>query len=168
MIVPVPKIPSTIAAIIVVILPSIIAESAFLKPFPIAERTDLPRPISSLIRVNIITFASTAIPIESTIPAIPGRVSVICKSCKSTSSITTYAIRAKLEASPGILYTTIINKNTMAKPIRPAKREVSSAVSPSFAPTTLERTSLSSRGRAPTLIIEASLSASSMELCPEI
>ena len=89
LIVPVPKIPSTMAAIIVVTLPSMMAERALLKPFPIAVRTDLPRPISSLIRVNIITLASTAIPMDSTIPAIPGRVSVICNSCKSTSSITT-------------------------------------------------------------------------------
>ena len=77
-------------------------------------------------------------------------------------------MRAKLEASPGILYMTIIKRNTMIKPIRPAKSDVSSAVSPSLAPTTLERTSLSSRGRAPTLMIEASLSASSIESWPDI
>ena len=47
---PVPMIPSTIAAIRVVIFPSRIADSAFLKPISIALFTDLPAAISSRIR----------------------------------------------------------------------------------------------------------------------
>ena len=47
---PVPMIPSTIAAIRVVIFPSRIADRAFLKPISIAFLTDLPAAISSRIR----------------------------------------------------------------------------------------------------------------------
>ena len=79
LIVPVPNIRSTTAAISVVTLPSIIAERALWKPLSTACLTVAPAPSSSFIRVKITTFASTAIPIESMIPAIPGRVRVILK-----------------------------------------------------------------------------------------
>ena len=59
---------------IVVIFPSKMAEKALEKPFLIAVFVVLPSPISSLIRVKMMTFASTAIPIPRMIPAIPGRV----------------------------------------------------------------------------------------------
>ena len=49
------------------------------KPESTAAITDLPFLISSLIRSKINTFASTAIPIVRTIPAIPGKVNVACK-----------------------------------------------------------------------------------------
>ena len=75
--VPDPFSPRTSAAINVVTLPSTIADSAFLNPTSIAERTVFPDAISSLIRAKMITFASTAIPIDRIIPAIPGNVSVI-------------------------------------------------------------------------------------------
>ena len=75
--VPEPNTPSTAAAIKVVTLPSTIAESAFLNPISIAAITLLPAAISSRIRAKIITFASTAIPMERIIPAIPGSVSVM-------------------------------------------------------------------------------------------
>ena len=74
--VPEPRRYRTSAAIRVVMLPSRIADIAFLKPCSIADSTLLPRPISSLIRAKITTLASTAIPIESMIPAIPESVSV--------------------------------------------------------------------------------------------
>ena len=64
---------------IVVTLPSMMAERAFEKPSLIPERTVLPVASSSWILVNMMTFASTAIPIESMIPAIPGSVSVTPK-----------------------------------------------------------------------------------------
>ena len=66
-------------AIIVVILPSTIADNALSKPFFMEVSKLLPSASSSLIRVNIITFASTAIPMESKIPAIPGKVNVTLK-----------------------------------------------------------------------------------------
>ena len=68
---------NTTAAISVVILPSNIAQNALPNPLVIDVLTVFPDAIYSLIRANIITLASTAIPIVSTIPAIPGSVSVI-------------------------------------------------------------------------------------------
>ena len=73
---PEPLSPRTKAAISVVMFPSKIAENALLKPIFIADCTVLPVPSSSLIRSNMITFASTAIPIDRMIPAIPGSVNV--------------------------------------------------------------------------------------------
>ena len=60
----------------VVTFPSTIADNALLKPSFTLERMVLPVPISSWIRVNMMTFASTAIPTDRMIPAIPGRVRV--------------------------------------------------------------------------------------------
>ena len=65
-----------------------IAERAFLNPELIDSYTLFPSAISSFILVKIITLASTAIPIDSMIPAIPGSVSVISKADnKRTSSM---------------------------------------------------------------------------------
>ena len=77
--VPVPIIPRTAAAISVVTFPSMMAESALWKPLPTECQIFFPSLISSRIRAKTMTFASTAIPIERMIPAIPGRVSVILK-----------------------------------------------------------------------------------------
>ena len=74
---PVPPTLRTMAIISVVIFPSRIEERALLYPFFLASSTAFPYAISSLILANTRTFASTAIPIERMIPAIPGRVSVI-------------------------------------------------------------------------------------------
>ena len=83
---PVPFMPSTSAAIKVVMLPSRIAESAFLKPTSVASFTVLPAASSSRIRAKMITFASTAIPMERMIPAIPGKVNVISNASKRITS----------------------------------------------------------------------------------
>ena len=85
LIVPVPLRYRTAAAINVVILPSITAESALPKPILMASRTFLPAAISSLIRVKIMTLASTAIPTERMIPAIPGSVSVTSRPFRKQS-----------------------------------------------------------------------------------
>ena len=76
LITPLPRKYSTIAAMSVVTLPSTIALTALRKPIFTEERTVLPVASSSRIRVNMMTFASTAIPIDNMIPAIPGSVSV--------------------------------------------------------------------------------------------
>ena len=81
---PVPIIPSTNAATSVVTFPSIIADNAFWKPTLSADFTFLPTLNSSLTRAKIITFASTAIPIERMIPAIPGSVNVILNAFNNT------------------------------------------------------------------------------------
>ena len=69
----------TPAAISVVIFPSRIADWAFLKPVSIADLTVFPFASSSRILAKMITLASTAIPMERMIPAIPGKVNVISK-----------------------------------------------------------------------------------------
>ena len=69
---PEPKFQSTTATISVVRFESIIATSARLNPLSIAFLRLLPLLNSSFILSNIIIFASTAMPIESIIPAIPG------------------------------------------------------------------------------------------------
>ena len=76
---PVPNTLSTIAVKRVVTFASIIDDNAFWKPVSIACFNSLPLACSSRIRSNIRTFASTDIPIVSTIPAIPGSVSTAPK-----------------------------------------------------------------------------------------
>ncbi len=100
--VPEPSRYSTAAAISVVTLPSTIADSALLKPVLIAERTVLPTAISSLIRVKMMTLASTAIPMERMMPAMPGSVSVTSNADSRIISRPTYRASAITEATPGI------------------------------------------------------------------
>ena len=57
LILPVPFMLRTAAAMRVVIFPSMIADKALLYPSLTAVRVFFPAPISSFIRVNIITFA---------------------------------------------------------------------------------------------------------------
>tara|TARA_B100000700_G_C14338034_1_gene531343 strand:+ start:62 stop:523 length:462 start_codon:yes stop_codon:yes gene_type:complete len=73
---PEPNINNNKAAIKVVIFASKIVEIALSKPFLIADKVLLLFLYSSLILSKIKTFASTAIPIVKTIPAIPGNVNV--------------------------------------------------------------------------------------------
>jgi len=76
------------------------------KPIFTAERSDLPAQSSSLRRSKISTFASTAIPIESTKPAMPGSVRTACAAESSASSATTYTISATSASRPGRRYIT--------------------------------------------------------------
>ena len=91
----------TTAAIRVVTLPSMMADKALEKPVLIADFTVFPTPISSLIRVKMITLASTAIPMDRIIPAIPGKVRVTSNADNRTSSRATYRHSASTEARPG-------------------------------------------------------------------
>ena len=70
-----PTIISITAPKMVVMLPSIIAPAERLKPSAHAVPNALPAADSSFILSKIMTFASTAIPIESSTPAIPESVS---------------------------------------------------------------------------------------------
>ena len=76
---PEPKIYKKSAANRVVRFESIIVEIARLYPLSIAGIAERPFLSSSRIRSKIKTFASTAIPIVKTMPAIPGRVNVACR-----------------------------------------------------------------------------------------
>ena len=100
LIVPEPMMPKTAAAISVVTFPSTMADAAFLNPVSIADFTVLPFASSSLIRANMITLASTAIPIDKMIPAIPGRVNVISNASRRMIISSTYSPSAKLAATP--------------------------------------------------------------------
>ena len=73
---PDPKKYKNIAAASVVKLASTIVAVACLNPAFTDDTIFRPRLSSSRIRSKISTLASTAIPIVSTIPAIPGKVSV--------------------------------------------------------------------------------------------
>ena len=72
---PAPKIISTTPAMMVVMLESRMAVKARLKPLSTEARTVLPALSSSFTRSKMMTLASTAMPMDSTIPAIPGSVS---------------------------------------------------------------------------------------------
>ena len=94
-------------------------------------------------------------------PAIPGRVSVTSKACKSTISRPTYITKAMDDARPGRRYTSNINTITRAIPIAAAFKELAMASTPRVAPITLERSSVSFTGSAPIRMVEAILFASS-------
>ena len=72
---PVPNHSRTSAAMIVVTLESMIAESALLKPFFTEENSGRPAFSSSRMRSKMMTFASTAMPMPKIMPATPGSVS---------------------------------------------------------------------------------------------
>ena len=72
---PVPKMNRIIPVRKVVTLESIMDDNAFLNPSVTANLKFLPNASSSLIRSKISTLASTAIPMDNTIPAMPGMVS---------------------------------------------------------------------------------------------
>ena len=137
-----------------------------------AVLTVLPAAISSLILANVITFASTAIPIERMIPAIPGSVSVSPNASenrfKRTITITMYNARASDAHKPGIRNTAIINTTTIAKPIIPALILVEIASEPSCAPTTFDLNSSRASLSPPILMVDASCSALSASSIPVI
>src|SRR5438093_3226983 len=82
------------AVSIVLTLESMMALIACLKPSSTAVRTNLPCCSSSRIRSKISTFASTAMPTESTRPDKPGRVSVKPKPASQASVNSTYSVSA--------------------------------------------------------------------------
>ncbi len=97
---PDPKIYNNKAANKVVIFASNIVDIALEKPLLIAEIKYVDLFISSFIRSNIKTLASTAIPIVKTIPAIPGRVNVAPIIDNKDIIIKRLAIKAMLAMIP--------------------------------------------------------------------
>ncbi len=98
---PLPKINRTSAAIRVVMLPSKIAERALSKPIFSEDFTVFPVASSSRIRAKMITLASTAIPMERMIPAIPGNVRVISNPFNNRTIRAVYSNNAKDATKPG-------------------------------------------------------------------
>ena len=88
------------AANSVVKLESIIVVRARLYPASIAEIGVRPKATSSRILSKIKTFASTAIPIVKTIPAIPGSVKVACSTDNAPTIKTMLKNRAILAKTP--------------------------------------------------------------------
>ena len=93
---------STKAAIRVVILPSSMADKAFLKPARTASARvfSLDRS-SSRKRSNMTTLASTAMPMPSSMPARPGRVSWILNAPSSSITTQMYQMSAMSAIRPG-------------------------------------------------------------------
>ena len=87
-------------AINVVILASKIVERALSNPFLILSYIFLFLTFSSFMRSKIKTFASTAIPIVKTIPAIPGNVRVAPIAPNSASIMNKLAISEILAIKP--------------------------------------------------------------------
>ncbi len=100
---PVPKEYRMIATKKVVKLASKIVKKALSYPWSIACKGLTPCFSSSLIRENINTFASIAIPTVRTMPAIPGKVNVADKMDIIATKITILAAKAKLAATPKTL-----------------------------------------------------------------
>ena len=73
---PVPNTNRNALATTVVTCVSMMVTKARSNPAPMAAATALPARISSLMRSKMSTFESTAMPIESTRPAMPGSVQV--------------------------------------------------------------------------------------------
>ena len=85
---------STIQVIRVEKLPSLMAGQARLKPTSMDEARVRPMRTSSFIRSNISTLASIAMPIVSTMPAMPGKVSVAFKSDSTPKIMATLMMTA--------------------------------------------------------------------------
>ena len=131
-----------------------------------AALIDLPFDISSLILVNIITFESTAIPIERIIPAIPGRVRTAPSAAIAANTTRTYSDSARSAMSPSNPYATSIIRKTIARPMIPALTDLTRALAPMVAVSTEELTSVRDAGSAPPLIRDDVCEASSFEKPP--
>ena len=99
---PVPNTNKTKAVTPVVMLASKIEERALLKPSDTACFKPFSLLNSSLTLSNIKTFASTDIPIVSTIPAIPGRVSTAPKPDRNPNIKTIFNTKATSAKRPAL------------------------------------------------------------------
>ena len=97
---PVPNCSRARAAKSVVTFASRIVRKAFPKPSCIAALGFSVRLISSLMRWKINTFASTAMPMVNTIPAMPGKVNVAPKAPRTDIIKITLKISATAAKTP--------------------------------------------------------------------
>jgi hypothetical protein len=129
----IPKIKRIHATIRPVILASHIAENDFSNPI----FTDFLRfshvLSSSFILSNMRIFASIAIPIDNTSPAIEARVRTTPNCLRIASVITIYINNATAAINPESLYINIRNNKIDIKPIIPARIIFSKEFCPSFA-----------------------------------
>ena len=113
---PEPNTNNIIDAIRVVIFASSIVTIDFLKPKSKACILEFSFLVSSLIRSNIRTLASTAIPTVKIMPAIPGKVNVASNKVKIPISINKLEISEIFAIIPKYLYFKIIKIITKIKP----------------------------------------------------
>src|SRR5262249_23342694 len=97
---PVPTAYRMRAVRIVLTFESTIAFIAWRKPSSTARRSDLPCTSSSRMRSKISTFASTAMPIDSTKPANPGSVSVNRNMARPARVNRQYRVSAATASAP--------------------------------------------------------------------
>ena len=100
LIAPVPTYIRMIAVISVVTFASNTAENARLYPRSTEVRRFLPPAISSRIRSNTRTFASTAMPMVRMMPAMPGSVSVALNAAIAPSTRTMLSPSAQTAITP--------------------------------------------------------------------
>src|SRR5690606_30891799 len=98
---PVPRQARAAAAISVVTLASRMALRALRKPTSMAARTVDPACSSSRMRSKMTTLASTAMPTDRMMPAMPGRVRVALMPARVPSTMMPYRTSARLAARPG-------------------------------------------------------------------
>ena len=84
----------------VVTLASMTVESARWKPASSDCTSDLPRATSSRTRSKMMTFESTAMPTVSTMPAMPGKVSVAPSAVRTAIRMAMLAASAMFAISP--------------------------------------------------------------------
>ena len=97
---PVPKTLRIIATSKWVTFASMMEGNAFLKPTSIEPDKSMPRYCSSRILSKINIFASTAVPIVNTIPAIPAKVNTAPKDAKKPKIKITFTVNAIFAAKP--------------------------------------------------------------------
>ena len=129
---------------------------------------DLPDLSSSLILSKTRTLASTAIPIVSTMPAIPGIVSVASMRLSNEINKIILNIIAKSAIKPNTLYLIIINNITSTKPILRAFFPALIESSPRLGPTVLSSKTVIGAGNEPALSNTAKSFAVSGEKFPLI
>ena len=133
----------------VVTFPSIIAAIALLKLLSKAFFDPTLFLNSSFNLSKMITFASTAIPIDSISPAIPGSVMLIPVFASTSIIILIYATKEILETKPGSLYIVIIIKQISIRATIPAWTLTFKACWPIYGPMYSLLTTSRENGRAP-------------------
>ena len=143
---PVPKPNSTTAAMRVVTLASRMVEKAFWYPDWMLACGVFRLRSSSRIRSKMRTFASTAMPTVSTMPAIPGRVRVAWSMDSTATMSTRLAARARFATSPKRRYQNAMNPSTRQNPMITERSPWSMLSWPRLGPTV--RSSMISMGAA--------------------
>ena len=118
------------------------------------------------MRSKISTLASTAMPIVSAMPAMPGSVSVACSAVSAPSSRIRFAISAMLAKMPKRPYIAPMNTTTRTTPTMEATSPASTESAPRPAPMLRSSMITSLAGSAPERSSSASREASACVKLP--